>query len=88
MTEFPIRRAWSGTCADGELRDQFCNAVAHRINEESHDSTVAGYPPELVEDFLARCDELFASASPETPEATEALAKQVETAGLYDLAGD
>lgn len=80
-----IRRAWNGFVADGHLRDQFANAVANRIREENHDSEMAGYPPELVEDFVARCDVIFAEHGPITAEAVDALARSVETTDLYEL---
>lgn len=87
-TRFPIRRAWSGTCPDGEIRDYFCNSVAHRITEENHDSAVAGYPPELVEDFVERCDRIYDEHNPEDAEAAQELADSVDTTELYDLVGE
>lgn len=86
--ELSIRRAWSGTCPDGHLRDYFANSVAHRINEESHDSAMAGYSPELVEDFVDRCDRLFAEHSPDTYERVAALATEIDTLDLYELTGE
>jgi hypothetical protein len=80
-----IRRLWSATCADGAARDQFVSAVAHRIEEENADSAAQGYPPVLVEDFVARCDALFAAHSPATPEAAQGLAEEIDIADLYDL---
>lgn len=90
MTGFPISRAWSGTCTDGWLRDLFVNAVAHRIEEENHDAHAQGYPPELVEDFVERCDALFEAASPEplTAEAVDELAADIDTSDLYELVGE
>lgn len=87
---FPIRRAWNATCPEGELRDYFCNQVASRIlsRAEANDSAVAGYPAELVEDFLERCDALFAGHNPETPEEAAALAETVDVAPLFDYVGE
>jgi len=87
-TTFPIRRAWSATCPDGRIRDHFANAVAHRITEESHESAMAGYPPELVDDFVERCDSIFAKHGPEDYEAAAKLAAEIDTAELYDLCGE
>lgn len=87
-TEFPIRRAWSGTCADGDLRDRFANQVRNLIIEENQESAVQGYPPELVEDFVDRCDAIFAEHNPETFEAVSDLANSIETGGMYDLVGE
>lgn len=83
-----IRRAWSATCTDGYLRDMFANAVAHRITEETHESAMAGYPAELVEDFVSRCDAIFEQHDPETAEAVESLADEIDTDGLYDCVGE
>ncbi len=82
-----FRRAWNATCTDGHLRDIFANAVAYRIEEENHEATAQGYPPELVEDFIDLCDALFAQVNPETTEAAEELAASVDTASLYELVG-
>lgn len=80
-----IRRAWSGTCVDGKLRDQFANSVSHRITQIDHCPGDAFTTPELVEDFVERCDAIFAEHNPETPEAVEALAQQIDATDLYDL---
>ena len=87
---FPIRRAWNPTCPEGKLRDRFANAVAHRIlsSEEAHDSAVAGYPAVLADDFVERCDQLFAEHSPETTEAAELIAESINTADLFDYSCD
>lgn len=80
-----IRRAWYATCPDGVLRDQFANAVAHRITQIDNcpgDGFVAAV---LVDDFVDRCDRLFSQHGPETAEAVEQLAAEIDTADLYDL---
>ncbi len=80
-----IRRVWNATCAEGQLRDQFANSVAHRITQidncpgDSHESV------ELVEDFVERCDAIFAERHPETSEQVEKLAAEIDTTDLYDL---
>lgn len=86
-SEFRVCRAWSGHIAEGLARDHFANLVAFRIHQESHDSEMAGYPAELVGDFVDRCDSLFEAASPEptTGEEIESLAWSVEINALYDL---
>lgn len=87
-SEFPIRRAWSGTCPDGDLKDYFVNGMAHRITEDSHESAIQGYPAELVEDFVARCDKIFEESSPDTYEQAQQLIDSTDTTDLYDLVGE
>ncbi len=84
-TQFPIRRAWSGTCADGKLRDRFANLVAHRITQIDNCPGDAYATAELVADFVERCDRIFAEHGPETIESVEKLAAEIDTDELYDL---
>ena len=87
-TEYPIRRAWSATCPDGWLRDHFANGLCHLITEENQESASLGFPPELVDDFVDRCDKLFDAARPDTVEAVDELIRTTETTELFDLVGD
>lgn len=80
-----IRRAWQGTCADGHFRDQFANAVAHRITQVDNCPGDAHVSVELVDDFVDRCDALFAQHCPESGDAVAALAAEIDTVDLYDL---
>jgi hypothetical protein len=80
-----IQRAWTVTCADGELRDSFANAVAHRITQIDNCPGDAYANPELVDDFVEKCDAIFAEHNPETLEAALELANEIDTTELYDL---
>jgi len=78
-----ITRAWSATCVEGNLRDQFSNAVSHRITQIDNCPGEAAYTVELVVDFAARCDAIFAEHNPETRAAVDSLASEIDTLDLY-----
>ena len=84
-SQFPLTRAWSATCADGWLRDAFANAVASEANSAAEADRLAlgaeGY--ELVDDFISRCDEIYAASEAGTKTAVEELARSVDVSELY-----
>lgn len=87
-SELHLRRAWQGTCPEGSLRDYFANSVAHRINEEHQSQPVCWGEAELVEDFVDRCDAIFAEHNPEDSEAAAKLAEEIDTTDLWENVGE
>ena len=79
-----LRRAWSATCPDGYLMDAFANAIEHRITQIDNDPLDAYVTVELVEDFVARCDRIFAENNPSNLEEVEKLATEIDTLELYE----
>jgi hypothetical protein len=78
-----IRRAWNVFVTDGKLRDYFANSVAHKIEEDYQAQlTWDSDGVELVEDFVARCDQIFGESNPKTFEAALALANQIDYSEL------
>jgi hypothetical protein len=78
-------KAWNATCADGKLRDQFANAVGHRITQIDNCPGDAFVTAELVDDFVERCDKLFDHYNPASADEVKTLAMEVDTFDLYDL---
>jgi len=79
-----IKRAWSATCVEGNLRDQFVNAVSRRITQVDNCPGEAAYAVVMAEDFAERCDAIFTEHNPETASAVASLAGWIDTTNLYE----
>lgn len=78
-----IRRSWNATTAEGKYRDQFANALAHRIREEIE--TAPGVSVDLVDGWVRIADRLYTEAGePMTPEAMTHATNSADLSQLWE----